>query len=174
MQPPEPNRRRGQAWDWHDSCAWERNEQEWGPAPTEWKLRRLSTLAQSLGHARIDLVKLDCEGIENHPRFIEDMLALRPQQVILEQHPTEADVGAIDFKTQNAVSFAQWRRVQNQLKDSGYYAVWHGRTFPGIIEVTWAHRDLVTLNHSLMTSSPPNKYIWQERQLERKKKAQST
>ena len=72
------------------SCpaCWRWDVEQWGQPVAEWGLRRLVSVAQELGHPRVDLVKLDCEGVENSAQFVADLLALGPEQIVLEQHPS--------------------------------------------------------------------------------------
>ena len=49
---PPPELDRGQTME-KDSCIWNWNAQEWGRPPTEWKLRRVSTLARSPSPASV-------------------------------------------------------------------------------------------------------------------------
>lgn len=72
-------------------------------------VRRLETLAADLGHARIDVLKMDIEGFEY--AVIDDVLAgpLRPAQWLIEFHHT-----MMHFVPE------QTRRAVSQLEEAGY------------------------------------------------------
>ena len=57
-----------------------------GQGRVEFEVRRLPTLMKELGHARLDVLKMDIEGAEYD--VIEDLLAqgLRPTQILVEFH----------------------------------------------------------------------------------------
>jgi hypothetical protein len=66
------------------------------------EVRRLSTICRELGHAHVDLLKLDIEGAEYS--VIDDLRAseIRPRQLIVEFHHRQHGVG-ID-RTRSAVA----------------------------------------------------------------------
>jgi FkbM family methyltransferase len=77
--------------------------------PIEAPVRRFKTLAQMLGHTRIDLLKLDIEGAEYE--VLRDVLESQVQigQILVEFHHRWKEVGA-----------SQTQRVINKLTAAGF------------------------------------------------------
>lgn len=71
-------------------------------ATVTFEVRRLSTLMAELGHARVDLLKMDVEGAEYE--VLEDLLrgSVRPQQILVEYH--HGMHGIPVSKTENSLS----------------------------------------------------------------------
>ena len=52
--------------------------------PERWVFKDINTIMRGLRHSHIDLIKLDIEGYEYF--VIDQVLALRPEQIVLELH----------------------------------------------------------------------------------------
>eukprot|EP00747_Dinoflagellata_sp_TGD_P169027 gnl/TRDRNA2_/TRDRNA2_196863_c0_seq1.p1 gnl/TRDRNA2_/TRDRNA2_196863_c0~~gnl/TRDRNA2_/TRDRNA2_196863_c0_seq1.p1 ORF type:complete len:386 (-),score=43.77 gnl/TRDRNA2_/TRDRNA2_196863_c0_seq1:160-1317(-) len=121
-------------------CSWPWDVDEWGQSSFTWHSLQLSSIARRLNHTRVDLVKMDCEGIEYLPGVLEAILALEPEQIVFEQHSFKPVVGEA-WRTTD-VSALEWRDMPMKLYEAGYLPIWIGREEQGLGEYTWARREL--------------------------------
>eukprot|EP00747_Dinoflagellata_sp_TGD_P207892 gnl/TRDRNA2_/TRDRNA2_81425_c0_seq1.p1 gnl/TRDRNA2_/TRDRNA2_81425_c0~~gnl/TRDRNA2_/TRDRNA2_81425_c0_seq1.p1 ORF type:complete len:654 (+),score=87.72 gnl/TRDRNA2_/TRDRNA2_81425_c0_seq1:194-2155(+) len=128
------------------ACSWPWNSEEWGQSSSKWHHMHLLSIARRLNHTKVDLVKMDCEGIEYTPGLLEAVMALKPEQIVLEQHSFQQvegeTLGAHSDAHRNEVTVQEWKDVPIKLHLAGYRPVWTGRMGRGIGEYTWTRREL--------------------------------
>eukprot|EP00927_Polykrikos_kofoidii_P071223 TRINITY_DN67520_c0_g1_i1.p1 TRINITY_DN67520_c0_g1~~TRINITY_DN67520_c0_g1_i1.p1 ORF type:complete len:358 (+),score=50.79 TRINITY_DN67520_c0_g1_i1:46-1074(+) len=127
------------------NCFWPWNSEEWGQPSSRWTVLRPGTIARRLNHTRVDLVKMDCEGAEYAHGVVEELLALNPEQFLLEQHP-EMQMVLDGTLTRRRVTSPQWTRIQDLLWRHGLRQVWTGRDKPRRREYSFVDRKLTTLH----------------------------
>eukprot|EP00929_Paragymnodinium_shiwhaense_P077772 TRINITY_DN40124_c0_g1_i1.p1 TRINITY_DN40124_c0_g1~~TRINITY_DN40124_c0_g1_i1.p1 ORF type:complete len:182 (+),score=27.99 TRINITY_DN40124_c0_g1_i1:154-699(+) len=171
-EPPLPWRLRFLPWGWAGSearafvepredlartqycegCDWPWDAQQWGAPSSWWRFLSPGAIARRFNHSKVDLIKMDCEGAEYSDGLLDELIGLRPEQIILDMHP-EAQVlrrggraggGAAALSTR-LVTASEWVTVQEKLMVAGYRQVWAGSLKPRSREYTFARRDLTDL-----------------------------
>eukprot|EP00747_Dinoflagellata_sp_TGD_P023329 gnl/TRDRNA2_/TRDRNA2_129727_c0_seq2.p1 gnl/TRDRNA2_/TRDRNA2_129727_c0~~gnl/TRDRNA2_/TRDRNA2_129727_c0_seq2.p1 ORF type:complete len:323 (-),score=38.98 gnl/TRDRNA2_/TRDRNA2_129727_c0_seq2:24-992(-) len=127
------------------NCLWPWDTKQWGSPSSRWQMLRLSTIARRLNHTKVDLVKMDCEGVEYSEGFVEELLALAPDQVVLEQHAIKPVFEGGGLREQR-VHVEEWLTLTEKLHKANYRQVWKGRLYHDLGEYTWSRRSLTSLH----------------------------
>eukprot|EP00928_Gymnodinium_smaydae_P001568 TRINITY_DN10573_c0_g1_i1.p1 TRINITY_DN10573_c0_g1~~TRINITY_DN10573_c0_g1_i1.p1 ORF type:complete len:332 (-),score=62.19 TRINITY_DN10573_c0_g1_i1:54-1049(-) len=126
------------------NCLWPWDTYEWGEPSSSWQILRPSTVARRFNHTRVDLIKMDCEGPEYADGLWDELLALAPEQIILEQHDRKQIANGRNLSSR-IVSPVEWVLLQERLHRAGFRQVWKGRLSTNLGEYTFARRDLTDL-----------------------------